>query len=122
MSFCTPRRNSIVCMPSSDHNSTWFCYATGMGLRFTTAGMSQLQMLIKLFSVWTARHKQLADRVHCDCSLPAPCPRPPSPLRPEIEQKKFVVFLRERKQGAGTPGLSIQTTWESDQPRLYQCP
>src|SRR6266850_6006155 len=24
-----------------------------------------------LFSGWTARHKQLADRVHCDCSLPA---------------------------------------------------
>src|SRR5207245_11792277 len=24
-----------------------------------------------LFSVWTARHKQLADRVHCDCSLSA---------------------------------------------------
>src|SRR5579864_1394824 len=32
---------------------------------------------------------------------PAPCPRPPSPLKPEMDQKKFVVFLRERKQGAG---------------------
>ena len=27
-------------------------------------------------------------------------PAPPSPLKPEMEQKKFVVFLRERKQGA----------------------
>ena len=48
MSFCTPRRNSIVYMPSSDHNSMWFYYATGMGLPFTTAGMSHWRMLIKI--------------------------------------------------------------------------
>lgn len=31
---------------------------------------------------------------------PAPCPRPPSPLKPEMGQKEVVVFLRERKLGA----------------------
>jgi len=33
--------------------------------------------------------------------LPGPLPQTPSPLKPEMEQKEFVVFLRERKQGAG---------------------
>jgi hypothetical protein len=38
----------IVYMPSSDHNSMWFCYATVMGLRFTTAGRIQWRMPIKI--------------------------------------------------------------------------
>ena len=33
-------------------------------------------------------------------AVPCPC-APPSRLKPEMEQKKFVVFLRERKLGAG---------------------
>ena len=35
-------------MLSSDHDSMWFCYAIGMGLPFTTAGMSHWRMLIKI--------------------------------------------------------------------------
>src|SRR5579884_3291289 len=35
---------------------------------------------------------------------PSLAPRaPPSPLKPENEQQEFVVFLRERKRGAGHP-------------------
>ena len=52
---------------------------------------------------------------------PAPCPRPPSPLKPEMEQNEFAVFLRERKQGAGQtvdtksqPGLENSVTSVSD--------
>jgi hypothetical protein len=34
--------------------------------------------------------------------LAAPAPsRPPSRLKPEMESQKVVVFLRERKRGAG---------------------
>jgi hypothetical protein len=32
---------------------------------------SEQSVRYNFFSGWTARHKQLADRVHCDCSLPA---------------------------------------------------
>jgi hypothetical protein len=32
---------------------------------------------------------------------PSPCPRPPSPLKPEMEQKDFVVSSSERILGAG---------------------
>ncbi|MBZ5616728.1 MAG: hypothetical protein LAO23_22210, partial [Acidobacteriia bacterium] len=39
---------------------------------------------------------------------PSLAPRaPPSRLNPEMEQKKVVVFLREREQGAGHAGQGI---------------
>jgi hypothetical protein len=36
-----------------------------------------------------------------EVQTPAPLPQTLSPLKPEMDQKRFVVFLRERKQGAG---------------------
>jgi hypothetical protein len=36
-------------------------------------------------------------------------PAPPSRLKPKMEQQKVVVFLRERKQGAGHKLLHIDT-------------
>jgi len=36
-----------------------------------------------------------------EASNTGPLPQTPSPLKPEMEQNEFVVFLRERKQGAG---------------------
>src|SRR4051812_43465563 len=42
---------------------------------------------------------------------PSLAPRaPPSRLKPEMEQKKVVVFLRERKQGAGQPLMPFDGT------------
>ena len=39
-------------------------------------------------------------RMQCqEASNAGPSPQIPSPLKPEIEQKKVVVFLRERKPG-----------------------
>ena len=44
---------------------------------------------------------------------PSPCPRPPSRLKPQMEQKKVVVFLRERKQGAGQRKRRV-TGWKAN--------
>lgn len=46
-------------------------------------------------------------------STPAPCPTPLSRLNPEMEQQKFVVFLRERKQGAGHQNTPVQSICRS---------
>ena len=45
-------RNSIVYKPSSDHNSMWFCYATGMGFAIHHRGDESLADAYKDCGIW----------------------------------------------------------------------
>src|SRR6266852_2028408 len=69
-------------------------------------------------AVWdTARRKSLRRRMQQASTrlserqgtqTPSLAPRaPPSRLKPKMEQQKLVVFLRERKQGAGHPYAGV---------------
>src|SRR6266849_2289061 len=71
-------------------------------------------------AVWdTARRKSLRRRMQQASTrlserqgtqTPSLAPRaPPSRLKPKMEQQKLVVFLRERKQGAGQKQNVIHT-------------
>src|SRR6266566_3077276 len=58
---------------------------------------------------------QLSER-KATTKKPQPNPRPPPRLKPEMEPQKVVVFLHERRQGAGQFGTC------STRPKDHSCP
>src|SRR5271165_2201214 len=62
---------------------------------------------------------QLSEREGDQKPPPSP-PAPPPRLKPEMERINFVVFLRERKQGAGQCRSTMSRTDSGNESKLQQ--